>query len=350
MKGRFLVIESDDWGSIRIPNPKVQNELLVNGLINLSDPFSAYDCLESGEDYKALFDVLKSFKDSKGNHPIFTANMVMANPDFEKINTNHYKSYYKEPFTKTYTKYYPGKGTFEVLKKGIEQNLIYPQYHAREHLNVTKWMQRLQSGDERYLKAFHLNCFAIIDHSKENNRGNLMASYDYQNEYELNFINQSIIEGLQTFKELFGFTSKSTIAPCYVWNENIEKMFNETGVKSLQSSYIQNKNGNGKYKRLWRSMGSTNELGQRYFLRNVLFEPAFNNNINWIEKAFESIAIAFFWGKPAIISSHRLNYVSGLSQNNRDNTLQQLSELIGLVMRRWPDTIFLSSDKLLNVL
>jgi hypothetical protein len=346
---KVLVIESDDWGSIRIPNKKVQEYLLKESLIKMTDSFSAFDCLESTNDYMALFEVLNSHNDRYGNRPVLTANMVMGNPDFDKIKANQFQSFYFEPFSETYETYYSNQQTFETLKIGIEQKLIFPQFHAREHLNATQWLNRLQSGDERFLKAFGVNCFAIDDLSIGNSRANLMASYDYQNAKEHEFVKKSIDEGLQLFEKIFGFASKTTIAPCYVWNDNIEIILNQSGIKSLQGSYIQQKNSNGRHQPIWQKMGGLNSLDQKYFVRNVLFEPALSKNINWVDKAMESIEIALFWFKPAVVCSHRINYVAGLSQDNRENSLEQLNVLLKRVLKKWPDIEFLNSQQLLEL-
>ena len=34
LKKKFVVIESDDWGSIRIPSQKVAKDLISKGLLN----------------------------------------------------------------------------------------------------------------------------------------------------------------------------------------------------------------------------------------------------------------------------------------------------------------------------
>jgi hypothetical protein len=345
---RVLVIESDDWGSIRIPNRKTRDYLAHEELIRLSDPFSKYDCLESENDYHALYNVLGKFKDYKGNCPIITANMVMCNPDFEKIRKANYQYFFTELFSTTYNEYYPEQNTLKKLYEGINQKFIYPQFHAREHLNVLQWIKKLQNKDERFLNAFELKCFAIEDKSKENGRLNLMASYDYRSEEELMFIQQSICEGLKLFRQKFGFKSKTSIAPCYVWNEEIEKSFEEEGVIGIQGSYVQQRNKQGIYQRVWQKMGRTNMNNQKYFIRNVSFEPALSNRINWVDKAMESIAIAFYWGKPAIIGSHRINYVAGLSEENRSNSLEQLDELLYRILNKWPDIMFINSEQLLE--
>jgi hypothetical protein len=128
---KLLVIESDDWGSIRIPNRDAQSYLANEKLIKLSDPFSACDCIESAEDYKAIYEVLSGCKDNFDNHPVITTNMVMANPNFQKIKDEQFKTYHFEHFSETYESYYRNKRVFETLLKGIEQKFIFPQFHAQ---------------------------------------------------------------------------------------------------------------------------------------------------------------------------------------------------------------------------
>lgn len=344
---RLLIIESDDWGSIRIPSTKAQEYLISEGLIKTGDVFSQLDILENESDYDSLFEVLERYVDSYGNHPSFTANMVMSNPDFERIKTENFAFFHLEPFTKTYFNYYPKQFTFEALKRGLDKKLFFPQFHAREHLNANRWMKMLQNGNKRYLNAFSVNCFAIDDLSLDNKRANLMATYDYQNDFDFHQVRESIYDGLQLFEQTFGFSSKTSIAPCYVWNDKIEEILESCGIKSLQGSYFQRKNVEGNHLPILHYMGEKNRFNQRYFVRNVLFEPAFSNKINWVDKAMESISISFLWGKPAIICSHRVNYVSGLSKNNRDNSLEMLNELLQKVMKKWPDIEFANSAKLI---
>jgi hypothetical protein len=345
---KILIIESDDWGSIRIPNKMFQKKLFSLGLIQEKDPFSKFDCLESADDYKALYAVLCQFEDKRGRHPAFTANMVMGNPDFDKIKSSDFQEFYWEPFYKTYQTYYPEQATFETLKIGISEGFLYPQFHAREHLNALQWLKRLKNRDKQFLKAFALKCFAIDDKKTSNQRANLMATYDYQSEDELAYIEYSIGHGLAFFNETFGFDSATTIAPCYIWNDRIEQIFNKYQVQGIQSSYVQqyNEDSDKTHKRIWQKSGALNAIGQRYWLRNVLFEPALDTSVDWVNKAMESITIAFLWQKPAIIGTHRVNYVAGLSEHNRANSLNQLQKLLDAILKKWPNIIFMNSAEL----
>lgn len=347
INSKVLVFESDDWGSIRIPSYEVRNQLLSKNLIKETDPFSKFDTLETSDDFTALYDVFRKFKDKDGNYPILTANMVLNNPDFDKIAAEKFETYYNEPFTHTYNTSSGSTNAFQALKEGIELKMIIPQFHCNEHLNVTRWMKFLKAGDERFHFAFNRNCFAIDEVNTENRRGNLMASYDYNNQLELEYLKKSITDGLNQFENLFGFKSKTTVAPCYVWDEVIENIFYENKVNNFQGSYMQNCPSEGKkFKKKYHYSGQTNNLGQRYFIRNGLFEPSLAPNADWVSKCLESIDIAFKWGKPAIIGTHRINFCSRLDEKQTQQNLANLQELLTKTLQRWPDIEFLDSASL----
>ena len=89
-KRHLVVIESDDWGSIRMPSREVYDEFLRRGIRVDNDAYCRYDSLATKEDLTDLFDVLQSVKDKNGNHPVITANCVVANPVFDKIKESNF--------------------------------------------------------------------------------------------------------------------------------------------------------------------------------------------------------------------------------------------------------------------
>jgi hypothetical protein len=60
----------------------------------------------------------------------------------------------------------------------------------------------------------------------------------------------------------------------------------------------------------------------------------------------ESIEIAFQWGKPAIIGTHRINFVGRLDEQQRNENLKDFELLIKKVLQRWPDVQFVDSATL----
>jgi len=67
---------------------------------------------------------------------------------------------------------------------------------------------------------------------------------------------------------------------------------------------------------------------------------------DWVNSCLNDIDMAFRWNKPAIISSHRVNYIGALDPGNRENGLSQLKQLLKEVVSRWPDVEFMTSAEL----
>ena len=92
-------------------------------------------------------------------------------------------------------------------------------------------------------------------------------------------------------------------------------------------------------------MGMRSE-NQSYTVRNCLFEPTLFGAEGSIDSCVQQISSAFRWGQPAIISSHRVNYMSRIDENNRNVNLKLLDELLSRIQQYWPDSVFLSSDQI----
>ncbi len=80
-----------------------------------------------------------------------------------------------------------------------------------------------------------------------------------------------------------------------------------------------------------------------------MFEPN-SKNIDWVNFTFEQIKAAFFWGKPAIVSSHRVNFCGHIEPENRRKGLKTLQSLLDKVIKTWPDVEFVSVDELAGII
>ena len=140
---KIVVIESDDWGSVRMPSRSTYKKLSKNNLKLLEDSYCKYDSIASKTDLENLFEVLLSNKDRKGNHPIITANTIVANPDFDKIKISNFSKYEFETFDKTIKKLSDGEQILKLWEEGITNKIFNPQLHGREHLHVQLWLEEL---------------------------------------------------------------------------------------------------------------------------------------------------------------------------------------------------------------
>ena len=79
--------------------------------------------------------------------------------------------------------------------------------------------------------------------------------------------------------------------------------------------------------------------------RNAHFEPHLNAAES-VEACMARIRSCFENKLPCVISSHRLNYVSRLSQQNADSALARLNELLTRINASFPDVEFMNSLEL----
>lgn len=349
----LVVIESDDWGSIRMPSAEVYRKLQKAGDHPENDAFLRNDCLENVSDLTALFAVLTSVKDKNGSPAVMTANFAMANPDFDKIDPIN-DAYFFEPFTDTYKRYYPDQDVFSCVQDGIKSSCFVPQLHCREHMNVNRWMNDLKQQKYDTVIAFQNHMIGTgTSFSQENPFGYMDAfNSNFTSDAELSNI---VDEAMELFENTFGKKSETFVASCFVWNDALEKALCEVGVRGIQSGCWQNlpvctEEGNALRRKL-RFTGQKNRIGQIYTVRNCTYEPAYQQTpMKSAKECLDQIMRAFHNRKPAIINSHRFNYIGSINRENARENLKGLSWLLQTIIENIPDAEFISTAELLRII
>ena len=93
--------------------------------------------------------------------------------------------------------------------------------------------------------------------------------------------------------------------------------------------------------------GQRENCGFSYYIRNCAFEPTSENYLG-IEYTLRQIAAAFRCGKPAIISTHRVNFIGSIDPINREMGLRELHSLLKAIVKKWPGCEFMSSGDALE--
>ena len=350
---KLIVIESDDWGSVYMSDKRALEEMKAKG-IPLHSHYLKNDTLESNEDMEMLMDVLRKHKDASGRYVVMTGVNVVANPDFEKIKANGFKKYEYELFTETAKRYPQSDRIHSLWKQGIEERLLVPVFHGREHLNVQRWMKLLQEGNETLRIAFEYSVSTLPREINGEELTDLRAAFDIDTQNDLKYLEKVIDTGLDEFESLFGYKSTFFIPTNGPFNNNLEEMLSKKGVKYVGTGKIQHEPlGEGKYKKHFRYLGKKNRLGQMYLTRNCFFEPIseeFPKERDWVASCLKEIEIAFNCHKPATISSHRVNYMGTINPENRAEGLKKLDNLLVQIIKKWPEVEFITSMELGDII
>jgi hypothetical protein len=345
---KILVIESDDWGSFRFKNSNIRDHYIKD--YNPENWMHYNDCFESYEDLKALKDLLLKYQDNNGRHPAFTFLMNPANPDFNKIREHNFQNYFYEPFDETLEKRADGHLIYDWYKNALSERLIEVGFHGREHLNVSAWMTDLSQGDDVALDGFNNRIWGqgVLKSKRFNS---YRSAFQIQNYDELEDLKVSIYDGIQIMNQLFKQETTYFLAPDGPYHLSLNPTMIENGIKYIGLAKLHNnplEHKRHQKKLFW--MGKRTKSGLITITRNVIFEPGSPRSKDWLESALKSIHKAFKFNNPAVISTHRANYVGGLNEHNRVQGLQFLELLLKQITKQWPNVEFMTSSELGNLI
>lgn len=343
---KVLVIESDDWGSIRTKNAQCRKQLNQISSDVQKDCYTQLDNLADSEDLSALYEVLNSVKDRDGNPACITANICTANPDFDRIREGGFEKFHYEPFTESIEKIH-GKQVWPLWKQGMAKDMLKPQLHGREHLHALQWLAELRAGNQDLMKAFELESFGIpYSPLLKQRRKNLQAALDiYGMDGEEEFQKIWVEDSAELFKKIFGFHSTTFIPPAYIWHSRIDLPLKDTGVEAFQGIKLQYEPKSDNYEKKVHFIGQKKN-GLTYLVRNAFFEPATFPKKDWVNIALSGIDRAFQKKQPAIIGSHRINFIGNLEESNRTQNLTMLKEILEKTKQEHPEVKFLDSSEL----
>lgn len=345
----ILVIESDDWGTIRTSGLSSYKRLVSKGYPLNKNAYSMNDALERNQDLEGLLDVLSSVKNAQGQSPRITLNYITNNPDFEKIEESSFSKYYTLNSRDQRAEYADTDQLQNLYTEGIEKEIIKPQLHGREHLNVDRWLDGLKSKQSHLVDAFEEKMFSLCWQSPSVYPNEYMDALDFDSKQQMLNKRSLILEGADNFQKEWGFYSKSFIAPCYIWDSTVEETLKQKGVKYLQGRKIQlvpTESEGCRYKRRFHYTGQRNSLSQLYLVRNSFYEPTTYLNMDQVQMAMNQIDFAFEYKTPAILSTHRVNYIGRIFETNRSRGLKGLKFLLEQVVDKYPEVEFMFSDEL----
>jgi hypothetical protein len=330
-----VVFESDDWGLCGEGKDRPAHDRLASKGYDFAGKGARMylNTLESREDLDRLFRALSSFKDSLGRNPVFTANFVVANPDFSRIKESGYKNYHFVPITDGF----PGswrerESPLSSWREGIARGLFVPEYHGFSHFNHSNWIEGLRKGDRRLKDFFEEEMFS-------SSKGYpTIAEYGVRLSGRIAYrtlVEQysEISRGVKIFRRAFSRNPRTTIPPHDISNTQTLLAFSRAGVNFVQSEK--------------RQVSSMLDLWPRRPSTPIAFVTRVISELSLIVRTYRNVRLEmeeypseatldltrkiFSMGGPAVVGTHRQNYVSGLDRNNSEEGRERLvSYLKGL--------------------
>jgi len=344
---KLVVLAVDDYGNIRRHSKKVK-------LPKETNRFDVLDTLETREDIEALVDTLTAVKDKVGNHAVFTAYALPCNPDFEAIEESNFEYYHLESLPTTFEKLSTEQpeayqGTWELWQKCIADGLLHPQFHGREHINLNLIRSKLKTRDKDILNSFRQRSVIALDDRAYQQKG-WTAAFAFWKEDELIQHKQILEEGLNSFEHVFGYKATAFTPPAQQFHPSLYPLIQQFGIEAIDRPFLYRQHeGQGKYTWKWECTHMDKRTNLVKLVRNVVFEPNINDT-DHVGKAMKQIETAFRWRKPAIISSHRVNFCGHIDPKNREKGLTSLKLLLNKIVNRWPDVEFLGVQELVNLI
>ena len=353
-KRKIVVFSVDDYGNVRVDSGKARERMDKAGIKVLSR-FDKYDSLETVEDLDMLYEALDSVKDKNQRPAVFTPFALACNINFEKMLQEGFREYYYELLPFTYEKlasYQPGRyeGAWKLWKEGISKGFMVPQFHGREHLNLKVFKEKLLNKDKELLTVLSNRSYTSISSSPYKTISP-MAAFDFWEYGENSDFKKIIEEGLKAFKFVFGSEAVHFNSPAGRENPAIHKFLKSNGIKFIDTPWIKKEHqGRGEFKTKINYTGKRDHLQLTYMVRNVVFEPGDDRGVDWVNFALKQVETAFSWKKPAIISSHRVNFCGHLDEANRKKGIDSLKRLLKKIVEKYPDVEFMSSAELAHII
>jgi hypothetical protein len=317
-----VVFESDDWGACeRTTDTAIYGKYckIMRKYIKGSNPSSS--TLETPADLERLFSILRKYSGIDSLPCIFTAFTCMGNPDFAAIRANGFSEYVDIGLDKGVPAEWERGDIAGMMRNGFEKGVWAPEFHSfLHHTSPVRWMERLNASGQEGKKArelFEINCYFQGEHVPEYDGLNVKEQFDW------------VSRCMTRFNNIFGFMPQAAVtSDAYpeteiVWAANGITAICLKNCRINTGEIVVYPTKPWNMQNVYEKIGNFNpSLNSVYITRNVFFEcamftgaagghsteevvPVINNRLNVLNE-------------PAVISTHRLNYV------NLDNGLVEL--------------------------
>ncbi len=304
---KAVVLESDDWGLCAWSADEQALRVLADTPAFRSPAGRRYagSTLESADDVRALAATLAEFRGGDGFPPVWQANTVVANPDYSALRAPLFECesvpLCDHPQTPSR---WQRPGMWDQVAVARDAGLWWPELHGLHHIPETAWLTALRRGlaDARRAHEQQSAVCASVEASGEHDPSE--PPLDRTRRLEL---------AVAKFETLFGRRPASFCPPDYRWDEHTEADATRLGIRTLQGQGEHHGARFPRFRRLFLRQRWPGDWSVRLQMPpRIAFEPcSTETNAARVGAAAAHRGAREAWqrGQPAVISTHRANFV-----------------------------------------
>ena len=315
LRGPVLIFESDDWGP--------------------GDPTHA-------QRLRRLADTLNDYKDAYGHPPVMTLGLVLAIADGRQM----------RECSHDYAAVTLADARFAAIREAIEYGVrcgvFALQLHGKEHYWPRSLMEAAKT-DKAVAAWLGTEYPATEGLSPALQSRWIDASALPSRALEDNDIEAAVKDEVALFEHIFGCKANVVVPPTFVWTSAVEHAWAKHGIHVLVTPGQRFERRDNQGKVVAGDVIIRNGMLSRhpliYVVRDDYFEPAKGHRA---EHAVAALELKTKCGRPALLETHRFNYVGDPSLAERAYT--ELQRAIEGALRSCPQLRFASTEVLAHAL
>lgn len=312
-----VVLESDDWGPA--PDPAAEARALG-----------------------ALAGLLARHRDARGHPAVMTLGLVLAAPDGRAWREAGPDALARQVWPRVRLEDPSQRPVLGAVREGALRGVFVPQLHGMEHCwpaavravarrdeRVAGWLRSSPVPDTRRLpdalQTRWADCSALPSRPLPEEA-----------------VEEAVQEEAAVWRRLFGLPPRVAVPPTFVWTPAVERAWAARGVRCIVTPGRRHEGRDARGLPAPGPMllnGERAAGGARYLVRDVYFEPARGHRP---EAALRAILARARQGRPALVETHRDNYVG----EGAAGACAALDCLLGLVRDHLPGVRFLPPEDL----
>ncbi len=303
---KAVVLESDDWGLCAwVPDDRAHRALAhLPAFRSPAGLRYGRSTLETAGDVRSLAALLLEWRGRDGYPPVWQANTIVANPDYAAMKPPGFE-FAELPLVElpAFPARWERPGLWDAVREAEAAGAWWAELHGLHHLPETAWLEALRRGADDARRAFEQASpiAAAVEASGE---------YDAREPRELRA--RRVRRALVVFRAVFGRAPTSFCPPDYRFDDWFAEEAAGLGLTTWQGVAERPSRLPAAIRRRLAGFRFPRREGGRFLLpARIAFEPGGEPAApgpRGLEAALRAARAAWRDGRPAIVSSHRMNY------------------------------------------